>query len=422
MTETIVNRMGDLSASSASASLPSSASRESGLRRIGWRFRRFVPFLLLGFAANVAIAYVLGLTIDLAQGRLDTAEAWTGQHQWTVQRWSRFGSAHVRSVREGPQNWGPGQATGAPDTPSGGDRPTAWASATQDGQAEWLVLEFARAVVPREVRIHESYNPGALTKVSIFTDDGKEVEAWTGVDPVPRGAGMGIAHVPTGRVNFATRKVKLYLDSANVPGWNEIDAVALVGPDGKKNWAVSAVSSSTYGTAWSTATGGAGLPALLPDWAGLDRAGEDLLRGPAKREERAVEARGWPMLALWGEVPVTPAVVGGRGPSGAGMPAVILTGGILPGTGGASAPVGSPGRPALVVRPIWTGMLVNTLFYAVVLMMAYWALTAPLRFVREVGRMRRGCCLACGYDLGFDFVAGCPECGWRRGGIDAARR
>ena len=39
---------------------------------------------------------------------------------------------------------------------------------------------------------------------------------------------------------------------------------------------------------------------------------------------------------------------------------------------------------------------------------------APRRFVREVGRVRSGRCIVCGYDLGYDFIAGCPECGWRR--------
>jgi hypothetical protein len=54
------------------------------------------------------------------------------------------------------------------------------------------------------------------------------------------------------------------------------------------------------------------------------------------------------------------------------------------------------------------------MLYALVLAGLYWALVVPRRFVREVGRMRRGCCVACGYDLGFDFAPGCPECGWRR--------
>jgi hypothetical protein len=41
-------------------------------------------------------------------------------------------------------------------------------------------------------------------------------------------------------------------------------------------------------------------------------------------------------------------------------------------------------------------------------------LTVPRRFLVEVSRLRRGCCVVCGYDVGYDFFAGCPECGWKR--------
>jgi hypothetical protein len=40
--------------------------------------------------------------------------------------------------------------------------------------------------------------------------------------------------------------VRVYLDTAKVPGWNEIDAVELIGRDGTRQWAVSATASSTY--------------------------------------------------------------------------------------------------------------------------------------------------------------------------------
>jgi hypothetical protein len=54
--------------------------------------------------------------------------------------------------------------------------------------------------------------------------------------------------------------------------------------------------------------------------------------------------------------------------------------------------------------------------YSVVLAGLYYLLVLPKRFMREVSRVRAGRCIACGYDLGYDFVRGCPECGWRREG------
>src|SRR5438552_2365475 len=56
------------------------------------------------------------------------------------------------------RGWGPEQATGAPDTPLAGDYTTAWASATPDGQDEWLELEYAKPVLAEAVLIHETYN------------------------------------------------------------------------------------------------------------------------------------------------------------------------------------------------------------------------------------------------------------------------
>ena len=46
--------------------------------------------------------------------------------------------------------------------------------------------------------------------------------------------------------------------------------------------------------------------------------------------------------------------------------------------------------------------------------LAQYRLTKPRRFFLEISRLKRGCCVTCGYDLGYDFPRGCPECGWRR--------
>jgi len=41
-------------------------------------------------------------------------------------------------------------------------------------------------------------------------------------------------------------QIKVYLDRRRVPGWNEIDAVELIGRDGSRQWATSAMASSSY--------------------------------------------------------------------------------------------------------------------------------------------------------------------------------
>ena len=381
-------------------------------------FARALWFLALGAALNVAVAYALGMFVDVSQGRVETSGAWTGPIQWTVTRWSRTGATYILSSREPGDNWSPGQATGPPDTPTGGDQVTAWASQTPDGQAEWLVLDYAEAVVPRKLRVYEIYGTGAVNCVTVFDAGGNEVEAWSGVDPAPRGRTIATSEIPLATGGVATKRVKIYLDSPNVPNWNEVDAVGLVGPDDRVQWAVAAEASSTYASSRGglSLTGG-GPTALAPAWAGLNEPTNDFVARRIAREQRAVDARGWPALSLYGNVPaakVNPAAPGGATVqlSGAAfVSGLLVTGGSNPRGGPA------PGEPPLLVHPIWRGFLLNTVFYALVLLGLYWALTAPRRFVRELGRMRRGCCVACGYDLGFDFKSGCPECGWRREGM-----
>ena len=139
--------------------------------------------------------------------------------------------------------WGPAQATGPPNTAQG-DISTAWASLTQDGQEEWLELTYEKEVVPTQVVIHENYNPGAVSQIALVID-GEEKLVWEGQDPTAIGAGSGVSKIEL-NTNLKTNKIRIYLDSMQVAGWNEIDAVGIVGKETKLQWAADAVASSTY--------------------------------------------------------------------------------------------------------------------------------------------------------------------------------
>ena len=88
--------------------------------------------------------------------------------------------------------------------------------------------------------------PASLVRVTAFKLDGEEVELWKGQDPTPAPTpSMGISEVPV-KADFKTNRIKIYLASKDVPGWNEIDAVGIRDTDRKMHWAVSADASSTY--------------------------------------------------------------------------------------------------------------------------------------------------------------------------------
>lgn len=99
------------------------------------------------------------------------------------------------------------------------------------------------------------------------------------------------------------------------------------------------------------------------------------------------EASGWPLPAAAGRVIMD------------GSPATVWGEWQLP------VRVG-PLSLAIPLRPIWTGLLGNTLFYGSITL----ALLIVLRHARTRRRRARGRCIACGYELG-EGVATCPECG-----------
>lgn len=140
--------------------------------------------------------------------------------------------------------WGPEQATGAPDTPEAEDAPTAWCPLEPDAGAEWLLVHFEKKVSIAEVRVRESWNPGAVARVSAVFEDGTSSLLWEGQAGV--GARVRDDFVVRAEGAVTGQSILIELDTARRPGWNAIDAVELVGRDGSRQWASGAAASSTY--------------------------------------------------------------------------------------------------------------------------------------------------------------------------------
>lgn len=141
--------------------------------------------------------------------------------------------------------WSPDQATGEPNSLKAGDQKTAWASLSQDKGAEWIKLEYKTPMEVKMVRIYENFNPGAVSKVTGFDKAGMEVLIWEGKEPAKTAPNI-FEVKPASKL--VSQSIKVYLDTTRVKGWNEIDAVQLVGSDDSKQWATQASASSTYAT------------------------------------------------------------------------------------------------------------------------------------------------------------------------------
>lgn len=152
----------------------------------------------------------LGELSDDEDGRL---------HQWA-------GDAKASSEYSNP-GWSARQSTGKPDTMQGGDIQTAWATKRPDDGTEWLELTYREAVHPTLVRVRETYNPGAVTKVEARDTTGRWHTLWEGKDATK--ACPGWLETPIARPTWTCRVIKVTLNTAAVRGWNEIDAVELVG-------------------------------------------------------------------------------------------------------------------------------------------------------------------------------------------------
>jgi hypothetical protein len=140
-------------------------------------------------------------------------------------------------------SWHPRKACGPPDANPTRDDPNAWASKSAQMGLQWLELGYRKPMRVDKVRIHEVNSAGEVVRIEGTDERGKKQVLWSGVDPTKRPGVFEVAVDSKVRI----RRIRIILDTNRRPGWNEIDAVEIVGPEGRQ-WASSASASSTYAT------------------------------------------------------------------------------------------------------------------------------------------------------------------------------
>lgn len=142
-------------------------------------------------------------------------------HQWAV--------SATASTQYSESSWNAEQATGAPNVMECGDNGLAWASSNGDS-VEWLELAYAIPVVPTEIVIHQSYNPSQVIEVDVIDTDGNTYIAWKGTPKSVSICPDKMTITLELEEKIIVNKVVVTIDQSVLNlGWNEIDAVELVG-------------------------------------------------------------------------------------------------------------------------------------------------------------------------------------------------
>jgi hypothetical protein len=143
-------------------------------------------------------------------------------YQWAI-------AAEASSEFADPE-WSAEQAIGEPDSPGCGDYQFAWASAASDS-IDTLTVQFPELVYPIEIRIFESFNPDQIVKVEVKDPEGEGFYAVLQKNPiqVDRPCPYELV-VPVEGIDFMSDTVRITVDQSQLGlGWNEIDAVQLIG-------------------------------------------------------------------------------------------------------------------------------------------------------------------------------------------------
>ena len=166
-----------------------------------------------------------GIATAPAQPAPTTASGGAPIRQWA--------SAAEASTEYGNPDWNAGQATGAPNTLECGDIETAWAASGRD-TTEWINLYFATPVYATEIRVIQTYNPDQVVQVDLIDMQGNFVPAYTGQPKQVETPCPYTLTIPVSRSDVLAQGVRVTINQSVLQlGWNEIDAVEIVGSPGE---------------------------------------------------------------------------------------------------------------------------------------------------------------------------------------------
>ncbi len=140
----------------------------------------------------------------------------------------RWATSVIRFSNQYSANeWGSKRALGAPDVyPTYGDIQYAWSPTNPDNAREFLELRFANSGPINFINIYETFNPGAVDTVYVKDATGVWVRVYAD-NALPADQEARILNIPIPLTTFNVIDIRIAMNSAAVPGFNEIDAVGI---------------------------------------------------------------------------------------------------------------------------------------------------------------------------------------------------
>ncbi|MEM2138780.1 MAG: hypothetical protein QXM96_01355 [Candidatus Woesearchaeota archaeon] len=130
----------------------------------------------------------------------------------------------------------PFSATGKPEIKNCDDSKYAWTTSKEDDGVHWLELNYDVPVYVNKIRVYENFNPGSIVKIELKKFDSNDYELfWEGTYKTKQCPFVFEkeyyfieGNITKNITSFKSDAVKLTINT-DIPGWNEIDAVELIG-------------------------------------------------------------------------------------------------------------------------------------------------------------------------------------------------
>jgi hypothetical protein len=145
-----------------------------------------------------------------------------------MHEWASTGEA---SSEYGSDAWSALQVAGAPDTLTCGDNSTAWASADSTTRESITAYFMDEPLIPSGINIVQSYHPSQVVKVELIDANSEHSDA-----TIYQGKPKAVTQcpytlsIPVTGIDYPIMGVRVTIDQSVLGlGWNEIDAIELVG-------------------------------------------------------------------------------------------------------------------------------------------------------------------------------------------------